>query len=144
MSNPPVSSNSVLKNGFLDLAAAFFVIGGVISLIVSILALPIFSVYPFILVPFGLVFAVLFVVGLICSLVAIHCYSLTTRRLLSQAGMRGVISGAILLTLSLGLIGMTHELTTEIGTVSAILILIAGAVCFVLRSQPISRLEPGR
>ena len=128
-----VSGTPVLKNGFLDLAAAFFVIGGVISLIVSILALPIFSIYPFILVPFGLVFAVLFVVGLVCSLVAIHCYSLTTKRLLSQAGMRGVIAGAILLTLSLGLIGMTHELTTEIGTVSAILILIAGAVCFVLR-----------
>lgn len=124
-----------MKNGFLDLAAAFFVIGGVISLIVSILALPIFTIYPFILVPFGLVFAVLFVVGLICSLVSIHCYSLTTKRLLSQAGMRGMIAGAILLTLSLGLIGMTHELTTQIGTVSAILILIAGAVCFVLRSQ---------
>ena len=128
-----VGGTPVLKNGFLDLAAAFFVIGGVISLIVSILALPIFSIYPFVLVPFGLVFAVLFVVGLICSLVAVHCYSLTTKRLLAQAGMRGVIAGAILLTLSLGLIGMTHELTTQIGAVSAILILIAGAVCFVLR-----------
>ncbi len=127
------TGTSVVKTGFLDLAAAFFVIGGVISLIVSVLALPIFSVYPFILVTFGLVFAVIFVVGLICSLVAIHCYSLTTRRLLSQAGMRGIISGAILLTLNLGLIGMTHELTTEVGAVSAIIILIAGAVCFVLR-----------
>lgn len=128
-----MSSTPVVKNGFLDLAAALFVIGGVISLIVSVLALPIFSVYPFIVVSFGLVFAVIFVVGLICSLVAIHCYSLTTRRLLSQAGMRGIISGAILLTLSLGLIGMTHELTTEVGAVSATIILIAGAVCFVLR-----------
>lgn len=127
------TGTSVVKTGFLDLAAAFFVIGGVISLIVSVLALPIFSVYPFIVVTFGLVFAVVFVVGLICSLVAIHCYSLTTRRSLSQAGMRGIISGAILLTLSLGLVGMTHELTTQIGVVSAIMILIAGAVCFVLR-----------
>ncbi|MGD0175212.1 MAG: hypothetical protein ABSC50_00100 [Candidatus Bathyarchaeia archaeon] len=127
------TGTSVVKTGFLDLAAAFFVIGGVISLIVSVLALPIFSVYPFIVVAFGLVLAVIFVVGLICSLVAIHCYNLTTRRSLSQAGMRGIISGAILLTLSLGLIGMTHELTTQIGAVSAIMILIAGAVCFVLR-----------
>lgn len=127
------TGTSVVKTGFLDLAAAFFVIGGVISLIVSVLALPIFSVYPFIVVTFGLVFAVIFVVGLICSLVAIHCYSLTTRRSLPQAGMRGIISGAILLTLSLGLVGMTHELTTQIGVVSAIMILIAGAVCFVLR-----------
>ena len=82
------TGTSVVKTGFLDLAAAFFVIGGVISLIISVLALPIFSVYPFIVVTFGLVFAVIFVVGLICSLVAIHCYSLATRRLLSQAGMR--------------------------------------------------------
>jgi len=128
-----LSGTPALKNGFLDLAAALFVIGGVISLIVSILALPIFSIYPLILVPFGLDFAVLFIVGLVCSLVAVHCYNLTTKRSLSQAGMRGVISGAILLTLSLGLIGMTHELTTQIGAVSAIMILIAGAVCFVLR-----------
>jgi len=45
-----LSSTPVVKNGFLDLAAAFFVIGGVISLIVSILALPIFSIYPFVVV----------------------------------------------------------------------------------------------
>jgi hypothetical protein len=128
-----VVGTPVLKNGFLDLAAAFFVIGGVISLIVSILVLPIFSVYPLIVVSFGLVFAVVFVVGLVCSLVAIQCYSLTTKRFLSQAGMRGIISGAILLTLSLGLIGMTHELTTQLGTISAIIILVAGTVCFVLR-----------
>jgi hypothetical protein len=128
-----LSSTPVLKNGFLDLAAAFFVIGGVISLIVSILALPIFSIYPFVVVSFGFVFAVVFVVGLICSLVAIYCYTLTAKRLLPQAGTRGMISGAILLTLSLGLIGMTHELTTQIGTVSAIIILIAGTICFVLR-----------
>jgi len=128
-----MSGTPVLKNGFLDVAAAFFVIGGVISLIVSILALPIFSIYPFVVGPFGLVFAVVFVAGLVCSLVAIHCYSLAAKRLLHQAGTRGMISGAILLTLSLGLIGMTHELTTQIGTVSAIIILIAGAICFVLR-----------
>ena len=127
------TGTSVVKTGFLDLAAAFFVIGGVISLIVSVLALPIFSVYPFVVVSFGMIFAVIFVVGLICSLVAIHCYSITTKRMLSQAGMRGIISGAILLTLNLGLIGMTRELTTQIGAVSAIIILIAGAVCFVLR-----------
>jgi hypothetical protein len=122
-----------LKNGFLDLAAVLFVIGGVISLIVSVLTLPIFSVYPFILVPFGFVFAVVFVVGLICSLVAINCYSLAIQRRLLQAGMRGVISGAILLTLSLGLIGTIHDLNTQLGAGSAIMILIAGAICFVLR-----------
>jgi hypothetical protein len=97
-----LSRTLVLKNVFLGLAAAFFVIGGVISLIVSILVFPIFSIYPFVVVPFGFAFAVVFVVGLICSLVAIHCYSLTAKRLVPQAGTRGMISGAILLTLSLG------------------------------------------
>lgn len=128
-----MSTPSTFKNGFLDLAGALFVIGGVISLIISVLALPIFSIYPFIVLSFGFVFAVVFVVGLICSLIAIHCYSLTIKRLLSQAGTRGIICGAILLTLSLGLIGVTRELYAELGAVSAIIILIAGAICFVLR-----------
>lgn len=130
-----MSGAPVFRNGFLDLAAALFVVGGVISLIVSVLTLPIFSVYPFIVVTFGLVFAVVFVVGLVCSLVAIYCYSVAMKRQLSQAGMRGVISGAILLTLSLGLSATVRGLVTQLGTVSAIMILIAGAVCFVLREQ---------
>jgi hypothetical protein len=94
-----------LKTGFLDMAAALFVIGGVISLVVSILAIPIASIYPFTLPnSFSFVFAVVLVVSLICSFGAIHCYTLASRRLLSQAGMRGVIFGAILLTLSLSLV----------------------------------------
>jgi len=128
-----LGSPSIFKNGFLDLAGALFVIGGVISLIISVLALPIFSIYPFIVLPFGFVFAIVFVVGLICSLVAIHCYSLSIKRHLSQAGTRGIISGAILLTLSLGLIGVTRGLNAALGAVSAIIVLIAGAICFVLR-----------
>ncbi len=125
----------VLRNGILDLAAILFVIGGVVSLIISVLTLPIFSIFPFISTPFFFVLAVVFVVGLICSLVAVHCYSLVTHRLLSQAGMRGIICGAILLTLSLGLLGMIRELTSQLGAVSAVIILVGGAICFVLRSQ---------
>ncbi len=85
-----MSSTPILKNGFLDLAAILFVIGGVVSLIISVLTLPIFSIFPFIIVPFFFVFAVVFVVGLVCSLVAILCYNLVTQRLLSKAGMRGI------------------------------------------------------
>ena len=130
MANAPV-----LKNGFLDLAAILFVIGWVVSLIVSILTLPIFSIFPFIIVPFLLVLAVVFVVGLVCSPVAIHCYSLVTQRFLSNAGMRRIICGTILLALSLGLIGMFRELTSQLWAISAVIILIAGAICFVFRPQ---------
>lgn len=130
MNGPPT-----LKNGVLDLAAILFVIGGVVSLIISVLTLPIFSIVPFIITPFFFVLGVVFVVGLVCSLVAVHCYSLVTHRLLSQAGMRGIICGAILLTLSLGLIGTIRELTSQLGAVSAVIVLIGGAICFVLRPQ---------
>jgi hypothetical protein len=64
--------------------------------------------------------------------------------------MRGIICGAILLALSLGLVGMIHELTSQLGAVSAVIILIAGAICFVLRpqirleSQPEIRSKMGR
>lgn len=125
----------MLRNGILDLAAILFVIGGVVSLIISVLTLPIFSIFPFIITPFFFVLAVVFVVGSVCSLVAVHCYSLVTHRLLSQAGMRGMICGAILLTLSLGLLGMIRELTSQLGAVSAVIILVGGAICFVLRPQ---------
>ena len=131
-----------LKTGFLDMAAALFVIGGVISLVISILAIPIASIYPFTLpASFSFVFAVVLVVSLICSFGAIHCYTLASRRLLSQAGMRGIIFGAILLTLSLGLVGTFRvaNVNSQLGAVSAILVLIAGAVSFVLRESVLPR-----
>lgn len=40
---------SPLKHGIIDLAAIFFMIGGVVSLVVSILTIPIATIYPFVL-----------------------------------------------------------------------------------------------
>lgn len=131
-----------LKTGFLDMSAALFVIGGVISLVISVLAIPISSIYPFTLpASFSFVVAVVLVVSLICSLGAVHCYTLASRRLLSQAGIRGIIFGAILLTLSLGFVGTLRDssVNSQLGAVSAILILIAGAVSFVLRESVLPR-----
>jgi hypothetical protein len=131
-----------LKTGFVDMAAALFVIGGVISLVTSILTIPIVSIYPFTLPPsFSFVIAVVLVVGLVCSLGAIHCYTLASRRLLSSAGMRGIIFGAILLTLSLGLVGTFRgaNVNSQLGATSAILILIAGAISYVLRESILPR-----
>ena len=129
-----------LKTGFLDLAAALFVIGGVISLVVDILAIPIASIYPFTLpASFSFELAVVFLVSLICSLGAIHCYTLASNRQLSQAGIRRIIFGAILLTFSLGLVGAVRQVSTQLGAVSAILILVAGAISFVLRESVLPR-----
>ena len=127
--------------GFVDLAAIFFVIGGIVSLVMSILTIPIASVYPFTLpTTFTTLFLVTLVIGVICSLGAIHCYSLATKRMLSEAGMRGIIFGALLFIFSLGLFGTIQESDTSalLTTVSSIFILIAGAICFVLRHSVIS------
>ena len=123
-----------IKTGFLDLAAALFVIGGVISLIINVLTIPINSVYPFTMPEnFSYALAVLLLVSLICSLGAIHSYTLASKRLLSQAGIRGIVFGAILLALNLGLVGVYHTLNAQLGAASAIIVLVAGAICFVLR-----------
>jgi hypothetical protein len=130
-----------VKTGFIDLAAALFVIGGVVSLVINILTIPIASLYPPKLPEsFGFVPTVVLIVSLICSLGAINCYSLVSRRQLSMAGMRGIIFGALLLTFSLGLIGTAaRELNSQIGVASSILVLIAGAISFVLRESVLPR-----
>ena len=128
-----------MKTGFIDIAAALFVIGGVVSLVVSMVDAPIYSLYPFQLQFFSFLFAVVLIVGVICSLGAIHCFTLATKRLLSEAGMRGIIFGAILLTFSMGFVETNRDLNTGLGTASAILILIAGAIAFVLRDSVLPR-----
>jgi hypothetical protein len=129
------------KIGFVDFGAVLFVIGGVVSLIMTILAIPVVSIYPFRApTSFSTVLLASLAIGLICSLGAIHCYSLTARRMLSEAGMRGVIFGVLLLILSLGLFDNLGGHGTLIlpTALSAIMILIAGAICFVLRDSVVS------
>jgi uncharacterized membrane protein len=129
-----LSKPNSVKAGFLDLATALFVIGGVIGLVTSLLTIPISNLYPFELGDsFGFAYVVVLVVGVVCSLGAIHCYSLATKRQLVPAGTRGIIFGAILLAITLGLVGRIRELNSQLGVGSAILILIAGVICFILR-----------
>jgi hypothetical protein len=139
---------SPLKHGFVDLAAILFVIGGVVSLAMTILALPISSIYPLNL-PTSLTATsiVVLAVMLICSLGALHCFSLATKRMLSEAGVRGLIFGALLLIFSLGVAGSLGGSSVSLGglgtstlltEVSAILILIAGIICFGLRHTSVS------
>jgi hypothetical protein len=135
---------SPLKHGFVDLAAILFVIGGVVSLAMTVLSLPM-SIYPLTLpTSLSATSIVVIAVSLICSLGAIHCFSLATKRMLSEAGIRGLIFGALLLIFSLGLAGSLGSLGGSgstgsfLITISAILILIAGIVCFSLRHTAVS------
>lgn len=131
---------SPVKHGFVDLAAVFFVIGGVVSLIMTLLTVPIDSIYPFTLpTSVGTEFLIILGISLICSLGAIHCYSLATRRLLSEAGIRGLIFGALLLIFGLGLVGSLRTSSSSLLTaLSAVLTLIAGTICFVMRHTAVS------
>jgi len=134
---------SPLKHGFVDLAAILFVIGGVVSLAMTLLSLPITSIYPLNL-PSSLsaTSIIVFGVSLICSLGAIHCFSLAGKRMLSEAGVRGLIFGALLLIFSLGMVGAGESVSggtgTLLTTISAVLILIGGIICFSLRHTSVS------
>ena len=144
-----MNEHSPLKHGFVDLAAILFVIGGVVALAMTILSLPINSIYP-LNVPgtFTASFLVILAVELICSIGAIHCAQLASRRLLSEAGIRGIIFGALLLIFSLGVSGTmmnaggnvagTGASGTTIMAISAVLIVIAGIICFALRHTSVS------
>jgi len=134
---------SPLKHGVVDLAAILFVIGGVVSLVMTLLTIPIGNLYPISLpTSFSMSMASLAVLAitLICSLGALHCYSLTTKRILSEAGIRGIVFGTLLLVFSLGLAGSLRESNTNtfLTAVSAVLVLIAGIVTFALRHTSIS------
>ncbi|HUK28478.1 MAG TPA: hypothetical protein VLV31_08640 [Candidatus Acidoferrales bacterium] len=139
-----------MKHGFVDLAAILFVIGGIVSLAMTILTIPISSIYPLSLpTSFTASFIVVLAVELIASIGAIHCAQLAMRRMLSEAGIQGIIFGALLLIFSLGVTGATGTTAASVGTgtggsgttltaISSILILIAGIICFALRHTSVS------
>ncbi|HKM51686.1 MAG TPA: hypothetical protein VJZ75_10960 [Candidatus Bathyarchaeia archaeon] len=130
-----------MKHEFVDMSAVLFMIGGVVSLVMNILMIPIVSIYPLVVATtLSLVFLVVFGLSLVCSLGAIHCYSLTSKRLLSEAAIRGIVFGALLLILSLGLVGSFRrsDSTTMLTGLSSVLILVAGIICFALRHTNVS------
>jgi hypothetical protein len=124
---------SNLQAGLIDISAVLFVVGGVGSLVMSLLTIPLFGVA--LPVTYSMVLIVILAVSLICSLGAMHCYTLATKRALSDAGMRGLIFGALLLIFSLGFLGSFRPAATStlLAEASAVLVLIGGMICFVLR-----------
>jgi hypothetical protein len=124
-----------MKPRFLDLASALFVLGGVIGLVISALSVPLSSIYPFDgLESLNLTYFVVVAIEAVSSFGAIHCYILVTNLQLASAGLRGMIFGAILLAVNVTLVGRIQVLNS-LGIDSAILVLIAGVVCFVLRES---------
>jgi hypothetical protein len=133
-----MSRDSVLQIGFVDIAAVLFVVGGVASLVMSLLTIPVVSAQ--LPVTFITVFFVILAIDLICSLGALHCYTLATKRMLSEAGMRGLIFGALLLIFSLGFVAnfIATNSTVILAELSAVLVLVGGIICFALRYTTLS------
>ncbi len=126
-----VKEEPIWKRALLDLSAAFFLIGGVVSLISVLMMIPISTVYPFRLKPsISFILVVAVVVGLICAIEAFECYRFASRRMLSKSGIRGIVIGAILL--SIGLLE-GPDLRTQMLIASAILVLIGGVISYIYR-----------
>jgi hypothetical protein len=133
-----MGKTSQLKTEVVDVAAVLFVVGGVASFVLSLLVIPLLTVgLP---ATFTSVILVILAITLICSLGAVHCYTLTTKRLLSEAGIRGMIFGALLLIFSLGLVGnfSPSATTASLTELSAVLVLVGGGICFTLRHTTLS------
>lgn len=92
---------------------------------------PIRTVYPFKLnssISFALI--IILIVGIICAIQAFECYKLTSNRMLIKAGIRGIVIGAILL--SIGLMSGS-EIKAQMVTASAFLILVGGVINYIYR-----------
>jgi len=126
-----VHEEPVWKRAVLDLSAILFLIGGIIGLVSIIMMIPISTVYPFMLTAgISFILIVVLVVGAICAVEALECYSYASKRMSMKAGIRGIVVGAILLVVGL-LSG--SDVKTQILIGSSILILVAGAINYVYR-----------
>ena len=125
-----VHEEAVWKRAVLDLSSILFLIGGIIGLVSVIMMIPISSVYPFVLTTLSYEKIVVLVIGAICAVEALECYSFASKRMSMKAGTRGIVIGAILLVAGF-LIG--SDIKTQILIGSAILILVAGAINYVYR-----------
>ena len=126
-----VHEEPVWKRAVLDLSAILFLIGGIIGLVSIIMMIPISTVYPFMLTAgISFILIVVLVVGVICAVEALECYSYASKRMSMKAGIRGIVVGAILLVVGL-LSG--SDVKTQILIGSSILILVAGAINYVYR-----------
>jgi len=126
-----VKNEPVWKRAVLNLSAILFLIRGIIGLASVIMIMPIATVYPFRLIAgISFILIVILVVGAMCAIEALECYSFASKRMTTKAGKRGIVIGAILLGIGLP---SGSDLKTQILIASSILILIAGAINYVYR-----------
>ena len=126
-----VKEEPIWKRGILDLTAAFFLIGGVVGLISVIMMVPISTVYPFKLkAAISFILLIVLIVGVVCAVEAFECYNFASKRMLTKAGIRGIVVGSILI--SIGLMAGS-DLPSQMITASAILILIGGVINYIYR-----------
>ena len=138
-----VKDEPIWRRITLDLSAIFFLIGGVITLIYFISLIPISSIYPFkIIAQVSFYHLIFLIVGLICSIESFECFNFASKRMTYKAGIRGIIIGAILLSLGAILrslpspqLTMIENMGDQIVTGSAILILIGGIVNYICREH---------
>ena len=117
------------KRGILDLAAIFFLIGGIIVLMTVLMMIPIKNIYPFELKS-SLSFSQIIVlfIFLICAIESFECFNFSSKRMLEKAGVRGIVIGAVLLTL-----GSFLDIKTQALEGSSIIILIGGIISYIYR-----------
>jgi len=120
------------RKTLLDLAAAFFLLGSILVLVISILSVPIETVYPTfkLRIPLTYSYLVAVIIGIVGAILGLDCFSMTTKRNLSNAGVRGIVIGAVLLSIS-----WAAGLSFQIVGAGAVLILIAGIICYIYREE---------
>jgi hypothetical protein len=70
------------------------------------------------------------IIGIVGAILGLDCFSMTTKRNLSNAGVRGIVIGAVLLSIS-----WAAGLSFQIVGAGAVLILIAGIICYIYREE---------
>jgi len=115
------------RKTLLDAASIFFLLGSIVVLVISVLSLPVAQVLPsFRVGTLSYRDLVAIIAGIIGAVLGFDCFYMTTKRKLSDAGIRGIVIGAVLLSIA-WVIGL------QMIGVGAVLVLVAGVICYIYR-----------
>jgi hypothetical protein len=115
------------RKTLLDSASIFFLLGSIVVLVISVLRLPVAQVLPsFRVGTLSYPDLVAIIAGIIGAVLGFDCFYMTTKRKLSDAGIRGIVIGAVLLSIA-WVIGL------QMIGVGAVLVLVAGVICYIYR-----------
>jgi len=124
-----VKNEPIWKRTVLDLAAIFFLVGGIVILMSTIVLIPIETIYPFKLkTGFNFSLLLVLIIGIICAIESFECFNFSSKRMLQKSGVRGIVIGAILLSVS-----SFAELNAQGFIAGAILILVGGIINYIYR-----------